>query len=166
MKIKTLFIQISLLALLLSVISCKSDGDKGLSPSDIAEQNLRGQIEGIAWNFVSGKAAVSYFDSTELSIELYSVQPDSVCDRWSFPEGDRMLFSIPAQAGDYQLSFTRELQRTVTFYDQEQELNVIGISGIVSVYEITTEVVSLGMNVSALDGKNSVNGKCTVPLCE
>jgi hypothetical protein len=136
----TLINAIALCILLL--ISCSKDSE---SPSHaFKDQDAAGEIEGVAWAYGDGYASTTG-EGASKTLHVTLVLPDEAegCD--IMPEGDFVLFSLPAKQGLYTLKLDfndPENSHTVTLFDSEETMNVIAVKGAVEITSITdTEVV-------------------------
>ena len=160
---------LSLFVVITILISCSSPTDKGnYSSSDIKDQVVQGQINGSEWSYLSGTAEIDYWDSTKISVSLYDSLIDGICDQFMVSTDRMVMFSVPGEEGEYQLSFNfSDGGQTVTMvYDTEDvPMNMIASEGIIIVDEITDTDITVSL-VAHYGSDNAVNGTATVPLCE
>ena len=130
------------LLLLLMVINCGGGGGSSATTSTttsidtISDQTLQGQIGGISWTYVNGKASISSSDSSQLSIRMYDETVADICNATSTPSKS-ILFSVTAAVGTYNLSLGTQ---SVTLYDGTT--NNIAVSGVIVISELTTDAVT------------------------
>lgn len=149
---------------LLLLFSCSKDSE---SPAyDFKDQELSGFIEGVNWMYGDGYATTTGEGATsKMHITLVLPSEDEGCD--IMPEGDRVFFSFPLQAGIHvlKLDFNDvENSRTVTLFDSEEVMNVIATEGAVEITSITETHITGRIDARA-DEDNFVNGNFSVPLC-
>src|SRR5690606_15104052 len=123
----TLINAIGLCILLLT--ACSDDND---SPShDFKNQPASGEIEGAEWSYGDGYASTTgEGNSMKLHITLVLPHEQVGCD--IFPQGDLVLFTVPAVTGLYNLKLDfndMENNRTVTLFDSEESFNIIASQG-------------------------------------
>lgn len=158
-----------LFSLLIFFIACDSANptkSQVSTPVEIADQNLQGKIEGVSWSFASGKAEPSFWEPEKLSFNLYCTEVDSSTICSSSPMNtDLIMFTVPNDTGSYQLSFNNEKSQTVTLYSSASGMNSVATSGILKIYTMTDDEITIGMNIT-FDKTNYANGKCTVTKCD
>ncbi|MBD78713.1 MAG: hypothetical protein CL840_07325 [Crocinitomicaceae bacterium] len=164
---------IALLLIVAAVFGCKKDEettDTSTNTPEYNDQNLQGKIEGVLWEYVSGKFSMRKISDSEYgySVTMYPQRDSSLCSS-GLKKWDKILFTCPITPGRYELNLdfnNPSGARTVTLYSEKEGINNIATQGS---YEIVTADTSKGileikMNVSA-DSENSVNGKATLTYC-
>ncbi|HEY8513301.1 MAG TPA: hypothetical protein VIL31_15190 [Cyclobacteriaceae bacterium] len=150
---------------ILLLISCSKDSE---SPSHtFKDQDAAGEIEGVEWAYADGYAATTG-EGTSKKLHITLVLPHEAqgCD--ILPEGDFVLFSIPAIKGLYTLKLdfnNPENSYTVTLFDSDESMNVIAGKGAVEILSITESEVTGRIDARA-DDENYVNGNFSIPLCD
>ena len=136
---------------------------------EFIDQDLQGKISAIDWEYQSGKARISHFDDTKLSIDIYSETPDGgdQCDAGAFTSSNYyIIFSIPNETGVYQLSTSQ----SVTFVDSSGDIlnNTIAMTGAVEILSIDTSGNVTGrMDVRySYNDEDYVNGNFIAAYCE
>jgi hypothetical protein len=146
-----------------------NDNDKNQNSYEFKDQNLQGKIGGEAWNFKNGTAEVSYFDSSEIDIDLYQDTSSNICNTY-ITDGDKIFLSVPHKVGVHELSidFSSGNSQTVTLYDRENTMNYIASQGAVEILTIDTSssMTLTGRMDARVDDDTYVNGNFTVSFCK
>lgn len=125
---------------------------------EVTDQPLQGMIGGASWTFRSGETDSFLSDETDFFASLYS--EDYEACGYSWPEGAKMLASVPLEPGEYDFGWSRN----VTFVTGPGE-NLISLDGGIVIDEVTATTVSGGM-VAEFDNDNYVDGNFTLTICE
>ena len=164
MKIKSIyFLALSLTMVVL--FSCSKDKNSDPTYSFI-NQDLQGEIGGDAWTYVTGTASISYFDSTELSIDIFAVASEDPCSEFNFT-GNRVIFSIPDAIGLYELNldFSGD-PHTVTLFHEATTNNNIAVIGAIEITSIDkVNGIVEGRLDAQIDNTNFVNGNFSINYC-
>lgn len=161
-----IYIQSLLSAIVISFLnSC--GGSEDASPAyDFKDQNMKGTIDGISWQVVSGKAEVSTSANDKYFLNFSEKTIDNACNDFVF-DGNRVFFSIPNAVGLYELQINTSTGdgQTATLFKGSEFLNIIATEGAIEILTITDALVTGRIDAKA-DSESSVNGNFSVPLCK
>jgi hypothetical protein len=139
-----------------------ADGIGKYSNVSFRTERASGVIDGQSWDFVSGLAQVSPFESAKLQIDLWNLVPSgNVCQASGAIER-KVMFSVPNQVGTYPLSSA--MMFTLYSFSNGVSMNRAITKGAITILEITDSEVS-GLIAGEFDGANRVNGSFRVPHC-
>lgn len=158
------FKNLLLLSIVLFAFSC-SDDDDSVS-CEFLSQNIQGEVEGTAWAFQGGKVELQS-DGITYDVDMYGMDEDlsgGVCNIFLGSTDQIFFSSLTAEIGEYALStdFTNGL--TVTFYDADDNLNVIATEGCINITSITADMVNIQFDVKA-DDDNQIKGTANFDIC-
>lgn len=139
--------------------ACSSDG--GFTAADINAAEPQGLIAGDAFTMMAARISR---EGEELDVNLFAATPTDPCG-FGLPEGDAILFDVPAAVGEYPLSFSFSdfaNSRTVTLFEGPSN-NIIASEGLIVVEALSDSEVTLG--VVAESGNDFINGRLTATIC-
>jgi hypothetical protein len=148
-------------ASLLSLSGCIASNSSTYTVADIDQTPPAGTVEGAP--FAAQTISVTRSGSS-LDVELYAAATTDACDPFAAPGGWEVLFTVPAEVGDYPLKFAfgESGNQTVTFAKDSN--NIIATQGIIHVAAVSDTSVTLGLVASA--GDSEINGTFTTQLCK
>ena len=131
------------------------------SMSVMAEDGLRGKINGQAWSFKTG--AVKAYNGNYMRISLWESQETDACNVWFPSSPNKVEASVPFSLGSHRLN---EEDIVVLSYVLSNGMpwNIMVESGVVTIHEITKEIVVGSIDVH-YNNKNFISGTFTVPNC-
>lgn len=161
-KFKYLFLIFSI-----GILSACGDDDDNIT-FEFIDQNLQGQIGGIEWELVAGKAQDFSINNDFLSMEMVGVAVVDTC-QLSLPNTSRIFFEVPKQVGLYELKVGLQnpgLTQTVTFFVAAENQNYIASQGAIEILAIDLPNERVEGRLDArVDKRNFVNGTFGLVLC-
>lgn len=154
----------------IAFISCTKDEATDPAPTNTTpsynfiDQPLQGKIEGANWEFASG---IAYYDNFQelFWLDFYNEVDTNQCD-FDKPQTDKIFFAFSnLTPGLTELGI---FTQSVTFYDNDSALNVIGFDGaieILTVDTLNTMTITGRMDVRE-SGTNYANGNFSITYCK
>ena len=150
------------------ILSACGDDENDIT-FEFINQNLQGQIGGIEWGLVAGKAQDFTTNNDFLSMEMVGVAVVDTC-QLSLPNTSKIFFEVPKQVGLYELKVGLQnpgITQTVTFFVAAENQNYIASQGAIEILEIDLENELLEGRLDArVDNQNFINGNFCLVLCD
>jgi hypothetical protein len=162
--------RIKMLSLFLFVaFACSKTEETPTSTYEFKNQDVTGKINSVAWTYADGYADVSSSSSgsePKVRVNLVLAQPKKACDIFMVT-GNQVVFSLPAKAGLYKLSFnlnggtgyTATLLENATIPN-----NLIASDGAIEILTLTSTEITGRMD-ARYDETSFVNGNFKVTIC-
>ena len=141
--------------------ACGSDSND-YTVDDIESSLVSGSIGGASWEMVEAIAEVDAFDDTQISFSVYGEDVED-CGFAIDPTGPFLLFSLPAESGEYPLSFSLTEGGTTLTMVEPPSTNTIVSEGLIDL-TIDGDQIDVGL-VARVDDANEVNGSFSTTLC-
>lgn len=135
--------------------------DSGYSSSEVLDQDLQGQINGVEWEYALSDADFDV-DDNDFSMSIVNDETQEICG--FFTATHKLIFSMPNEVGAYDLAFGTATVTLVENLEDETPMNYIAIQGTVEVYSVKDGVIDAGMTVYANEN-TYVNGLFTATIC-
>lgn len=128
----------------------------------------QGKINGKAWEMKAGGAEVDFWDSTDITIDLFNTDTFSVCDAF-ISQATKVIATLPKELGvrEFKFSFSDPAAQTATliYYEETTPFNIIAIDGAIELMSIGDSVIT-GRIDAYVDEDNYVNGVFTLDFCQ
>ena len=142
----------------LTLFACGSDSS--FTTADIESGTPMGVIAGAPFEYAG---AVIELRGSELDITLYESEVEDPCSVFGLPDGNVVLFNVPATVGEYPLNFDFSGDtQTVTLVEAPAN-NLIATEGIIDVEAMSDTEATIGL--IAQSGDSYVNGRFTASIC-
>lgn len=144
----------------------KSSGNNDVTKYQ--DQILSGQLGGESWSFVSGRATISQFDSTRLSLHFWNTEIKDPCDPFTLGSSKMaMTGSVLNQTGEtiFGTGSTEKPGSTITLFDGST--NFIATTGKIEILAIDIPHKEVRGRVRGFfNDSNQINGSFVLTYCE